>query len=183
MTKTTIKKWIDSQCERAVWLAMKQGEERAEKKIDAIWAKNSLQKVADNIQEHINFIIPIAEACDLTVAKALDRPELGCWEQMSYMLTKSLTGQSVEKTMRELYFRALRTVERNKTAQHVDKIRSEYTVLQENVKSFKDAKAALVYLEELGFDLTTLHALEAQPTTALAKQIDTSLLLIGKSAA
>jgi len=36
MTKTTIKKWIDSQCERAVWLAMKQGEERTEKKIDAI---------------------------------------------------------------------------------------------------------------------------------------------------
>lgn len=67
-----------------------------------------------------------------------------------------------------------------KRSETLREIEKNYTNVIANVESMKNAKAAVEYLEKLGFDLSALIEADNHPvTTALTVEVDTKFLFIG----
>lgn len=69
---------------------------------------------------------------------------------------------------------------KSKREETLREVNKNYVNVIANVKNMKNAKAAVEYLKELGFDLSALLNADANPvSTALSVEVDTKYLFIG----
>lgn len=90
-------------------------------------------------------------------------------EEMRLSIVKDFTDNS--ETLSNL---------KSKREDTLREVNKNYVNVIANVKNMKNAKAAVEYLKELGFDLSALLNADANPvSTALSVEVDTKYLFIG----
>ena len=90
-------------------------------------------------------------------------------EEMRSSIVKDFTDNS--ETLSNL---------KSKREDTMREVNKNYINVIANVKNIKNAKAAVEYLKELGFDLSVLLNADSNPvSTALSVEVDTKYLFIG----
>lgn len=185
MTKKLLLKWLEQQRSKA--LAIVDGQERAckEELNEKKYQTCGLEALVAEISPKLNEVYDRVMAWHEQYKDILGENRMTC-NSVGYRLYP-LTGTPA--ALLEL----MKTQEFARTAADTDlksrfsDLRNEvmrtYGNVMKNVENLANAKLGMDYLRELGFDLTSLLALEEKPVeTALACPINTQFLLLRKEA-
>lgn len=159
MTKRQIIKWLESQSEKA----LAEVETQSEKALNTYYAERNEKIGLDATANAISALM-----------------------QQAYSLTESFK----EKVKAEIRSCLLKEFEDGRTEirkgikarknEMIKGITDNYRNVIANVSNMKNAKLAMEYLKNLGFDLSELVKADENPvTTALSVEVDTRFLFIG----
>lgn len=184
MNKRMIVNWLKDEQAHALAAVKAQADLNREAAYKDIWETVGLPDTAQRLQVVIDKFQRMAQEFETTL-ECVDGVSLRNYHRLSsevYSLTNST--DSVKKFI----VSGMIHEDCSPIFQRIQKQRREleagvvanYTAAIENVKTLKDAKAAMEYLEGLGFDLTALKKLdEPSQTTAVALPVDTRFLFVG----
>lgn len=184
MTKTRLIKWLE--CEMAKAL---EDVEENQKQAFNIHTQNLYEIIGlDDIAEKLYKLIN--EADDLlkhwkNEHKDKIQYDGGWYGSLQRTLSRLVNSpDTIKNTMVELdFYDASKKKEKieSKFKEMALEVKRNYHVVVANVKQLKNAKLAIEYLQELGFDLTELLKEENEPlTTALSTEINTKFLFINQ---
>lgn len=182
MTKTMLVKWLECKRDSALSDVQKQFKQAMADYIEQRDEKINLKQTAAQISELISKADDICEEWieNATRTKGIIRQDV--YDSLKHKLGYILTPKDVERALLyHIYDESdeLETMKRREREIKVGINQNFQNVIQ-NVKSLKDAKTAIEYLKELGFDLTDLMEKEKNPSTSLAAPVDTKFLFIGR---
>lgn len=185
MTKKLLLKWLEQQRSKA--LTIVDGQERAckEELNEKKYQTCGLEALVAEISPKLNEVYDRVMAWHEQYKDILGENRMTC-NSVGYRLYP-LTGTpaALLELMKMQEF--ARTAADADLKSRFSDLRSEvmrtYSNVMKNVENLANAKLGMDYLRELGFDLTSLLALEEKPVeTALACPINTQFLLLRKEA-
>ena len=185
MTKKLLLKWLEQQRSKA--LTIVDGQERAckeelnEKKYQTCGLEALVAEISPKLNEVYDRVMTWHEQY-----KDILGENRMTYNSVSYQLYP-LTGTPAALLELMKAHEFARTTAEDDLKRRFSDLRSEvmrtYGNVMKNVENLANAKLGMDYLRELGFDLTSLLALEEKPVeTALACPINTQFLLLRKEA-
>lgn len=185
MTKKQIISWLKIQREEALAKTECQKNQALEDYSAMLCEKVGLKEVADKCYSLLN------AADDLIVNWHKENKEYigesSCYygsvrsKISSFISSPKAAYDSLKTYEIPCNSEAQRKIARRFSALHSE-VEKTYDTVILNVQRLKNAKLAMEYLKELGFDLSTLLAEDTTPTeTALSVPVDTRYLLLGGS--
>lgn len=183
MTKTQLKKWIETQRNKALNEARKIYLQKLAEHEENIYKEMGLHELAEEIQELLNKVddkikkwkseykrkgIEFSDAYYTLENKLYDyiKGENATFERLSKSEFKDSTDKRYQIT--------------RKYELNTQEINRNYDNVIANIQNLKNAKTGMEYLQKLGFDLTELIKQDEKPVTALVAKIDTNYLFISK---
>lgn len=185
MTKKLLLKWLDQQKEKA--LATVIANEAAAK--EALLAEKTracgLEALAAEIEPKLSAVYDAVAAWHKEHEAILGR-ECAQYNSVRSRLAPLIdTSRPLLKVMQTYEFARTQADEdlKRKFAELQREVERTYNNVSKNAEGLANAKLGMEYLQSLGFDLTTLLALDEKPMeTALACPINVSYLLLPKEA-
>lgn len=185
MTKKLLLKWLEQQRSKA--LTIVDGQERAckeelnEKKYQTCGLEALVAEISPKLNEVYDRVMTWHEQY-----KDILGENRMTYNSVSYQLYP-LTGTPAALLELMKAHEFARTTAEDDLKRRFSDLRNEvirtYGNVMKNVENLANAKLGMDYLRELGFDLTSLLALEEKPVeTALACPINTQFLLLRKEA-
>lgn len=185
MTKKLLLKWLEQQRSKA--LAIVDGQERAckEELNEKKYQTCGLETLVAEISPKLNEVYDRVMAWHEQYKDILGENRM-TYNSVSYQLYP-LTGTPAALLELMKAHEFARTTADDDLKRRFSDLRNEvmrtYGNVMKNVENLANAKLGMDYLRELGFDLTSLLALEEKPVeTALACPINTQFLLLRKEA-
>lgn len=185
MTKKLLLKWLEQQRSKA--LAIVNGQERAckEELNEKKYQTCGLEALVAEISPKLNEVYDRVMAWHEQYKDILGENRMTC-NSVGYRLYP-LTGTPAVllelMKAQEFAQTAVDTDLKSRFSDLRNEVMRTYGNVMKNVENLANAKLGMDYLRELGFDLTSLLALEEKPVeTALACPINTQFLLLRKEA-
>lgn len=185
MTKKLLLKWLEQQKNKALNIVNRQEAAAKAELNERKYRDTGLEALVAEISPKLNEVYDRVMAWHEQYEEILG-PNRATYNSVGtrlYPLTG--TSESLLTLMKEQEF--ARTVADADLKSRFSDLRNEvmrtYGNVMKNVENLANAKLGMDYLRELGFDLTSLLALEEKPVeTALAVPINTQFLLLRKEA-
>lgn len=183
MTKTQLKKWLEGKMDEALREVSNQYSEAVskyeEKRNTDIELDKTAKEIADLLSEADNKIESFLEKMGAIKGIEVHRGYYGSIK--SRISSYCTTEQCRAGLLNEFSDRTkVRTSLSDKKSNMESEIKKNYINVIANVQNMKNAKAAVEYLQELGFDLSELIEADEHPvTTALSVPVDETYLFIG----
>lgn len=185
MTKKLLLKWLEQQKNKALDIVNRQEAAAKAELNEKKYRDTGLEALVAEISPKLNEVYDRVMAWHGQYEEILG-PNRATYNSVGtrlYPLTG--TSESLLTLMKEQEF--ARTVADADLKSRFSDLRNEvmrtYGNVMKNVENLANAKLGMDYLRELGFDLTSLLALEEKPVeTALAVPINTQFLLLRKEA-
>lgn len=190
MTKRQIIKWLESQSEKA----LAEVETQSEKALNTYYAERNEKNVStnlDNITTATAISALMQQAYSLTESfKEKVKAEYpgvdtlcGYYGSISYKLANMSSQAEIRSCLLKEFEDGRTEIRKGIKARKNEMIKGitdNYRNVIANVSNMKNAKLAMEYLKNLGFDLSELVKADENPvTTALSVEVDTRFLFIG----
>ena len=181
MTKRQIIKWLESQSEKA----LAEVETQSEKALNTYYAERNekigLDATATAISALMQQAYSLTESFKEKVKAEYPGVDTLCgyYGSISYKLA-NMSSQAEIRSCLLKEFEEIRKGIKARKNEMIKGITDNYRNVIANVSNMKNAKLAMEYLKNLGFDLSELVKADENPvTTALSVEVDTRFLFIG----
>ena len=162
MTKRQIIKWLESQSEKA----LAEVETQSEKALNTYYAERT-----ESLKEKVKAEYPGVDTL------------CGYYGSISYKLANMSSQAEIRSCLLKEFEDGRTEIRKGIKARKNEMIKGitdNYRNVIANVSNMKNAKLAMEYLKNLGFDLSELVKADENPvTTALSVEVDTRFLFIG----
>lgn len=183
MTKVALKKWLEAQKSGAICTVSAQRDEQIKEYINRRDQRLGTEEMLSSVLNYLTKAADTLQSWERDAEAA--QPGLtfhdGYYCSIYNGLQSMLTMDDLQYKLRNATADESEELKqiRSRAGTTINGIRSNYDRVIANVSGAKNAKDAVAYLEELGFDLSELAAKEAK-STALMAQVDTRFLFLTK---
>lgn len=185
MTKRQLIKWLEAKREEVIGEVCSQATETLNSYYADRNAKIELEETASEIADLMKKASDKVDAFKAKVKASYPDADItgGYYGSVTYKLndlsSKYEIREGLLKEFEDMRTPLVKSIIARKN-ELISGIKSNYTNVIANVQNMKNAKLAIEYLTDLGFDLTSLIEEDKNPvTTALAVEVDTRFLFIG----